>query len=534
MNNQKILEKIGEMPKHKIAEALIVLNGKRLSLSDYELFHPLYNVKTPKVMFKTGRQVGKSTTLAIIIALNSVLIKNYKTIYCTPLEIQVNRFSGLYVRSIISNSPMLRNMIDKDSLHSVKIKAFTNGSVIQFTYTSGGADRARGIPADEVDWDEIQDTSVDVIPVIEQCLSASKYGVQRYCGTPKTLDNTVEVLWESSSQNEWLMKCSHCNRDNFIIMPEAIKMIGKDGLVCAYCLKPIDPVADGIQWVTMNLSRENVFAGYHIPQLVIPTNLTEKRWKAVYEQFLYYPRAKFVNEVLGLSYDIGGKLMTSTELNKLKQLSPGDIPKGKNLRAKYSYIVGGIDWGISAQSSFTVLIILGLTPAGIYHVLHFEKFYSTDIVDDQIPSIIASLRGFKTDMCGCDFGVGFTNNQLLRKGWSVDKIAEYQYGNPKALVSYNKVASRYIINRTDTLNIMYVKLKKQQVLFPKTDEVNATIFPDLLALVEEIQESSHGSRKIFKRVGNSDDFAHAINFAVITGETISGRSQVNYKEDSNF
>ena len=413
MKNSEILNNIHKMSRYQIAEALIVLNGEALSLSNYELFHPLYNIDTPKVIFKTGRQVGKSTTLAIIIALNSVLIKNYKTIYCTPLEIQVNRFSGLYVKTIISNSPILKGMIDKDSLHSVKIKAFSNGSVIQFTYTSGDADRVRGIPADEIDWDEIQDTSANVLPVVEQCLSASKYGIQRYCGTPKTLDNPVELLWESSSQNEWLMRCSHCNKDNYVLMPDALKMIGQHGLVCAYCTRPIHPVQDGIKWVPMNPAKIDTFSGYHIPQVISSINLTEKRWKAIYEQFLYYPRAKFVNEVLGLSYDVGGKLMTSTELNKLKQL-PAEAPRG-NLKIKYSYIVGGIDWGISAQESFTVLIIMGITANGIYHVLHFEKFYSTDIVDDQIPAIISALKNFNVEMCGCDFGVGFTNNQLLRK-----------------------------------------------------------------------------------------------------------------------
>ena len=83
-------------------------------------------------------------------------------------------------------------------------------------YAFLNADRVRGIPADMVCIDEIQDVLTDNIPVIEECVSHSSFKYKLYAGTPKSLDNTLESLWvEDSTQNEWVVPCDSCGGGDY-------------------------------------------------------------------------------------------------------------------------------------------------------------------------------------------------------------------------------------------------------------------------------------------------------------------------------
>jgi hypothetical protein len=66
-------------------------------------------------------------------------------------------------------------------------KSLNNQSKIFLSYAEieADADRVRGIAADALYWDEIQEVSHDALPVVEETLSASLYGFKRYTGTSK-------------------------------------------------------------------------------------------------------------------------------------------------------------------------------------------------------------------------------------------------------------------------------------------------------------------------------------------------------------
>ena len=81
-----------------------------------------------------------------------------------------------------------------------------------FSFAYQDAERTRGISADKNVIDEVQDMDISFLPVIHETISASQeWGLIQYAGTPKTMDNTIQVLWQDSSMAEWMVKCPHCS-----------------------------------------------------------------------------------------------------------------------------------------------------------------------------------------------------------------------------------------------------------------------------------------------------------------------------------
>lgn len=120
---------------------------------------------------------------------------------------------------------------------------------------------------------ESQDIEYEFLDIGNEMMSASIFwGFARYTGTPKTTDTTLALLWNRSSQAEWVIRCEHCNKFN-IPNPEQdlLKMIGKRGPVCAKCGQPVFPKNGG--YVHARPERQLSFPGYHISQTVHPLHI---------------------------------------------------------------------------------------------------------------------------------------------------------------------------------------------------------------------------------------------------------------------
>lgn len=533
------------LTRFDFAQNLLYHEGKPLSLTAFPWAKALYEVKTPRIVFKAGRQVTKSTTLRNLMLVDATQHSYFKTTFITPLRDQASRFSNFYLRPGIHDSPVLRggywNSKCKDD---VMAKQLTNGSIIQLTYCHDSPDRARGIPADKNNFDEIQDIPWDFLPVINESLSASKFKYELYSGTPKTLDGTLETLWLQSSQHEWIMECPSCGKFNIPIEEYIYSMIKPHGLSCAACGKLLD-VYRGM-WHPMNPDAVDDFVGFHIPQIIVPRNIwynpfdktdrypnVPKAWRDLWRKYKMYPPAMFANEVLGLSYDSGGRLITLRELKDCCIL-PRMSEMGPSWRHGCSAIVAGVDWGISGQTSFTVLTIGGLTPEGKFVSLFAHKFQGQDVVD-QVQEIIRICRKWRVDAIGCDFGVGYTNNLILKKAFGWERVFEYQYGQSKHLMHWNSDACRYMLNRTHSLNWLFFDMKRKHILFPHQEDMVDEFFPDILTIFQEITETPMRTYMQFHRNPHiPDDFTHSLNFAWITARKLAGDSLLNMKTSESI
>lgn len=190
------------------------------------------------------------------------------------------------------------------------------------------------------------------VPIISESMSGSrKWRFTLYAGTSKTLDGTLERVYNRSSRGEWDIKCPSCGKENLASASEdLLNMIGPKGLICGKrkCSHALD-TRQGF-WLHEFPDRLDNNSGWHIPQPILPMHCEDARaWKDLLRKQKEYRESVFLNECLGEACDIGTKLITLTQIKKASVL-----PIRNNLnqairyhqkKRRYVDMAIGIDWG---------------------------------------------------------------------------------------------------------------------------------------------------------------------------------------------
>jgi phage terminase large subunit GpA len=352
------------------------LGYEKFSFGERRHMRRPYDTPARRMLLFCGRQVEKSTLLGNIALCYSCLLPACKTLYVSPSSTQTKTFSADRIKEPIETSEVLRAFTTHMLSQNVFEKQFVNRSKITLRYAFLNADRCRGIPSWMLMLDELQDILADNIPVIEQSTSHAPPEFKRfvYAGTPKSLDNGIETYRQKSTQGEWVVPCDRCGTAKgpsasrfWNILGE--KNIGKKGVVCERCKNPIDPMSKDSKWAFMVRWHETdaPYESYRIPQLMVPWRIHGKGWQDVVLDYERYPRDRFYNEVLGISYDSGTRPLTMNQLkdacNPAVSMNP-DALKFYMAHARGNSVFCGIDWGCYSEDTRT------LTEHGFRH--HWE------------------------------------------------------------------------------------------------------------------------------------------------------------------
>lgn len=552
----KYLRQTGVASLRPLLPLLLRLKGKPYRLHNYFPFEPFFRTRMAKtVLLKTGRQVSKSTSLAAQGVVFSNSRPYFSTLYVTPLFEMIRRFSHNYVREFIDESPVSNLFTGTKTTNQILQRSFKNGSAMYFSYAFLDAERTRGIPADKNVIDEVQDMNYDFLQIIHETLSGSPYALKQYAGTPKSLDNTIEKLWEDSSQAEWMIKCHHpgCGHWN---VPAADwdlwEMIGPwhrdiseacPGVVCGPCQKPINPRAG--RWVHRYPEKRWSFAGYHVPQIIMPMHYAnQEKWdvlKGKQEGRSNTTPTTFLNEVCGESCDSGSKLLTKTDImnacvlpwaSKMKDA----VPHIK----KYVRRVLAVDWGGGGgavkggsskggeqkrnRTSFTTLAVMGVTPDGKTDVIWGHRSVRTHDWEYEARLCLEAMTAFKCSHIAHDYSNAGEGRLVLlyQAGLPESNIINMRYqGFGHNIMNYHQPTEDnphpwYAIDKSRSLVTTCMCVKHGLIRFFKYDYVSADqvgLLEDFLALVEEKVDSRLGSDAyvITRNPNKPDDFAHSVN-----------------------
>ena len=372
--------------------------------------------------------------------------------------------------------------------------------------------------------DELQDILVDNIPIIEQCTfhSPPQYRLFMYSGTPKTEDNTIAHYWsEFSTQNEWIVPCERHGTPNdksswhWNILTEA--NIGPKGLICDRCHSPIDAAHPEAKWAAMNPVRESnrekvTFEGYRIPQIMVPW----VDWGEILTAQEQYPRAQFMNEKLGLSYDSGARPITKAELQACCQphIRLGDIEHFRRIvqgRAVYA----GIDWG-SGENTYTVISFGGYIGTGNFTIFYIHRFVGQDLDPQRQLDVISQMVSMlNARIIGVDYGGGFYQNDVLSRRFGPERVIKYQY-NPrqKKKIYWEPSLRRYMCHRSEVMSDLFNALKRRMIDLPNWDDFCDPYGQDILNIFVEyndrlrINEYKHSP-------GKTDDSFHSILYCLL-------------------
>ncbi len=517
----------------QIAESLLWLDGKPFSLNEYPMYRAIYDGRFRSTLLMCGRQVAKSTSLANFIIAESVSIPHFRSYYLAPSKEQTLIFSNTRLGKVLSYSPLVRKFFQSpETSDRVLHRSYTNGSENAFTYACDDADRARGFSADRVAYDEFQEMLFEaVVPVVNECMANSNYKFETYAGTPKTMENAIQYLWDRSSQSEWVMKCGACSKYTFV---NSDKVMGKHGPICLKCGGPLDPRTG--QWIDMKAadptSKARLIKGFHIPQPILPQNVpiscpenpekAQERWDDLLNKLETYPQHRFRNEVLGVSDASGSRLVSLQDLKDIcrgHSLSP--FPQHPGFEG-VDWTVGGVDWsgGGSGGVSRTVVWVFGWVPKlQKLRTLHYQVFEGGNPVAD-VDAIAGILGRYQVRMTVGDAGEGHLPNAVLRERLGAHRTFMAQYGSGGKPIVWS--TDRYMVHRTAAIDNYMMLLKQGRVEYA-TDREMQVAMQDLLNVYEEVTSSG---KKVWRHSPQQpDDCLHAQIFAWLAAKIVTGDLQ---------
>ena len=370
--------------------------------------------------------------------------------------------------------------------------------------------------------DELQDMIMGNIPVIAQCLSHSKHAIHVYAGTPKSYDNTIQQVWETTSQNEWMVKCCGCNKYNYL----DISNIGKLGPICKKCGKDLD-VTKG-QW--MKAKKDALWDGYRIPQLMVPwiAHKGSDAWKSLVYQMETYPESQFYNEVLGMSFDNAAKPVTRADIlqccnDKVKFIrDPLAMSGSETAFVKRMTLFAGIDWGEGNDgtgkdimgkiktASYTVLTIGGYVGGRRFRVIFSKRYMGKETDPDFIiKDILRICTTMSVKMIGADWGHGWGMNNKLVRAVGPKRFAQFMYvDNQKEVRKWDPIGFKFQLMRNHVMSEVFFAIKEGKFEFPPLD-LWEHFAQDMLNISVEYIEYQRKLRYVH-RPSDPDDWFHSV------------------------
>lgn len=484
----------------------------------------IYDSPAKKLLLFTSRQTEKSTTVGNRIFARCGMRPGHTALFVSPSAMQTSVFSKTRMNEIIDISPLIKAQTSENLTNNLFEKHFANGSKVYLRYAFLTADRIRGLSVNDIFADEIQDLLPDVMPVIEETASHHQETLFVYSGTPKSLDNTIQNYWsDSSTMSEWAIPCEHHGLPkhpatwHWNILGE--KNLGRTGPICDRCGNPINPEHPYARWVEMQpFDGERIsFEGYRVCRLMVPWFWKNpKKWKEILASRERYSTAKFMNEVLAISYDSASKPITRLEL--MASCDPkflNTMEEAKRLSATHT-VFFGIDWG-SGERAYTVLTVGAYCRSDASFQIIFMMRFTGPLTDpvaqmDEIEHLISMLR---PKYVGTDFGFGFYQNKRLLSKYGNHRIFPFEYA-PRLNVKLKYVPAmhRSMAFRTPLMSDLFNALKKGKVRLPKWADIERPFAEDILNIHAE-DSTNLRMIKYDKPKGKTDDTFHSMLYCLL-------------------
>jgi hypothetical protein len=451
----------------------------------------IYDTPAKRMLLFCARQVEKSTLLGNIALNYMCMVPAYKVLYVSPSATQTTTFSNDRIKEPIETSPILRGFTTRMLSSNILEKQLINRAKITMRYAFLNADRTRGIPTWLLELDEFQDILSDNVPVIEQTAAHAPPKWKRfiYAGTPKSLDNSLEYYRaKKSTQGEWVVPCdAHGGETGRYWNVLGEKNIGKKGLVCEKCHRLINPMHDDAQWARMVQFHEldTPFEAFRIPQLMVPW----KPWNEILLDYDRYPRDRFYNEVLGISYDSGMRPLTTGQLMEVcnERVLMNDIEHYRQLSFTQP-IFAGIDWG-TGENSYTVVTLATYIDMK-FRVFYMHRFTGEEVDPPRQLELLEELINyFNVRLIGTDYGGGFDRNDALIRKFGPQRVQKYQYlARAKKKLEWDPKFGRWKAQRTEVMSDIFNAIKRKRCEFFSWPQFHEPFGQDMLNIFSEYNE----------------------------------------------
>lgn len=311
----------------------------------------IYRETNPRVVVVTGRQVEKSTVARNKILADMNTNEALTALYSAPRAEQVSRFSAERVDNAMRDSQggALKNSLLRKGKATASFKQFDSKCNLYLYSCWAEGDAIRGIAAQRVYLDEVQDVTTNARETVSECLGHAAGGGQMFhFGTPKNSGSEFHKLWDLSDKKEWYIPCTNCELEQKVTIANLYKDDEHSAAYfgCRKCKTELERKTG--RWIAEDNNSNHHYSGYHITQLMC-------NWITA-DQIMYkkatYSEQKFKNEVLGDFHNLFGKTL---DLQDIMDCTDPTL-KLENEHPGPNYM--GVDWG-SGRNSFSVITIIG-------------------------------------------------------------------------------------------------------------------------------------------------------------------------------
>ena len=538
---------LSEAWSHEICEALFYTDsGQPWRLHEMPYFKAIYNNSSNKLLLRTSRQSTKTTFIRNKLTLRSMMSKGNAALYVAPTMDQVSAFARQKLDAVFDYHERLKDEYLSPHLDwNVKTKMFDQTRSTIFLRSVGGhrgARSTRGITANDIFKDEYQSLPEEVLGVIDEVASSfdgrngRKKAYYVNTGTPLGIHNPIESEWQRSKGYEWFIQCPHCSewdpktnsRKGGWNEPLGMSHIDREKpyLFCQHCGEDMgknpqgDRIAPKGQWVATN--PQGKFPGYRVVRMMMPW----ARWRTdnndgILDRLDEYSDRRFMNEVVGLPFETGDMPITEQDIKACCEdyQLPQTVEQEREVANKHrsNIIFAGLDWAMSQgdeTASYTKIGIFAFFN-GKMRLIHAEKFDGAILNDpDKVLSRITELiRRYNITILACDYGVGYNENQRLKKVFPDRVITLHYYGNAtgKVKTKYDPQGQKYALPKTPSIEEFLRELKGKNFILPSWDDHKTKQhLKDWTRVTREINDKTRTVQ--FQKTG-TDDFLHVANYA---------------------
>ncbi len=507
-------------------------DGAKWTFKDHEYQIDLLRDTSDELVAQKCSQVGASELWIRLVLALSVLDKRITTIYVLPTTTFARSFAKSRIDPIITSSPALSELIDRD-VDSSELKQIGNSFLhIKGSYGQGAA---ISVPAKALFQDEVDFCNQITLTTYNSRLGHSKPGeyFKRSFSTPTVPGYGINAMFMTSSQAFYGVKCPSCHDITEIDYMENVRIPGFDGnlitfekedllnpsydvsnpfLLCKGCRSVIpeailhNPL--NRQWVHKHPSRS--VRGYQITPLDVPTINPMSR---TISQIADYERKKdWVNFKVGQPYE---DAETSFILQTLRNYVEGTChfgPEDGDLSPYLRNTVFGLDVG--KVSWFTVL----QPEAHKLRVVYAERIRQDG--DNYLGKRVNQLiKNF-----GCNVGVVDAGPDISVSKYLVDsnpsgKVWACYYSRTQAKAHLSNVTlndAEQVVSafRTGCLNELAKKMNSGYINLSRSPEME-TILLHLGALKRVDQNNDLGEMVSYWHNTGDDHYGHSLNYASI-------------------
>ena len=492
------------------------VKGKPFKFDGRRHLEQVYRDKHPRVVIVAGRQVEKTESV-----LRKSLFHGYSrghtTItYTAPRAEQTTRFVNDRLRKAIreSNQGILEHSIDKKRDAKTAI-GISNSTVYYFGSAWADGDALRGIPADIIFFDEVQDITQTAIESIEKSVDHSEMfdpktelnGRCFYTGTPKQKGSYYDrVLWGNSDQKKWDVECIHCGHHQFMTMKNIMVQNEETEeerryFGCLKCEGELD--RENGTWLATK-PHNKLYSGYLFTQLNMSWISANKVWR----DFQNMDPMTFANEVLGEFYSGAEQPLTLEDILACTDRSLGLLPSSEEP------CVLGIDYGSGGKSKTIIHIGRKEWHKGKkkLRIVHLEECKITNH-EELVAHIVGLVARYNVEKMVGDIGYGSYEAQKLYEILGREAIA-CRYVSYVSDPKKREYKGNYTlqVDRTYSMDKLIDMFKRGDLVIPYRDPEKVEFAFDHYTAIEMVFTESKTStgRKLYDHT-TPDDAFHSLN-----------------------